>query len=71
MKAEGVPVHTGTAKFDLSLELEEREDRLWGRIEYRTDLFGDRHHPADAGALCEAAGRGGQRSRETDLGVFL
>ncbi len=40
VKAEAVPVHTGTAKFDLSLELEEREDRLWGRIEYRTDLFG-------------------------------
>jgi len=32
-------VKTNTAKFDLSLELEDRPDGLLGRFEYNTDLF--------------------------------
>jgi amino acid adenylation domain-containing protein/non-ribosomal peptide synthase protein (TIGR01720 family) len=32
-------VHTDTAKFDLTFELDERPDRIIGRIEYRCDLF--------------------------------
>ncbi|QSJ14342.1 amino acid adenylation domain-containing protein [Nostoc sp. UHCC 0702] len=32
-------VHTGTAKFDLTLALEERPDGLLGAFEYNTDLF--------------------------------
>ena len=32
-------VQNGTAKFDLTLELGEREDHIIGRFEYSTDLF--------------------------------
>ncbi len=32
-------VHTGTAKFDLTMELDERGGRVIGRVEYRSDLF--------------------------------
>ena len=32
-------VDTGTAKFDLSVELEEKPDGIIGRFEYNTDLF--------------------------------
>jgi len=32
-------IHTGTAKFDLTLELDERPTGLLGHFEYRTDLF--------------------------------
>ncbi len=32
-------VHTGTAKFDLIMDLEESSEELIGRIEYNTDLF--------------------------------
>ncbi len=32
-------IHTGTAKFDLILELEEHSQAIRGRWEYRTDLF--------------------------------
>ena len=32
-------VHTDTSKFDLTLELDERDGRIIGRVEYRTDLF--------------------------------
>ncbi len=32
-------VHTGTAKFDLTLELDERPTGIIGRFEYSTDLF--------------------------------
>ncbi|MDM8558174.1 amino acid adenylation domain-containing protein [Candidatus Parabeggiatoa sp. HSG14] len=32
-------VDTGTSRLDLSLELEERSDGIFGRIEYSTDLF--------------------------------
>ena len=32
-------VQTGTAKFDLTFEVEERESGLIGRVEYATDLF--------------------------------
>ena len=34
-----VDVDTGTAKFDLSLSLEEETERLFGTLEYNTDLF--------------------------------
>ena len=34
-----VPIDTGTAKFDLTLMLEEKEDGLQGWFEYNTDLF--------------------------------
>jgi amino acid adenylation domain-containing protein len=32
-------IHTGTAKFDLTFELDERPEGMIGRIEYSTDLF--------------------------------
>jgi amino acid adenylation domain-containing protein len=32
-------VHTDTAKFDLTLQFEDKGDELIGRFEYRTDLF--------------------------------
>lgn len=32
-------VHTETAKFDLTFELDEREDGILARVEYRTELF--------------------------------
>ncbi|HYG61974.1 MAG TPA: amino acid adenylation domain-containing protein, partial [Thermoanaerobaculia bacterium] len=34
-----LPVQTGTAKFDLTLTLAERESGLEGQVEYATDLF--------------------------------
>ncbi|MBD2772939.1 non-ribosomal peptide synthetase [Iningainema tapete] len=34
-------VDTGTAKFDLTMELDERPEGIIGRIEYSTDLFED------------------------------
>ena len=32
-------IHTGTSKFDLTMELDERRGGVIGRVEYRTDLF--------------------------------
>ncbi len=32
-------IHTGTAKFDLTMELDERPEGIIGRLEYSTDLF--------------------------------
>lgn len=32
-------IHTGTAKFDLTFELDERPEGIIGRVEYSTDLF--------------------------------
>ena len=32
-------IHTGTTKFDLTMELDERPEGIIGRIEYNTDLF--------------------------------
>jgi amino acid adenylation domain-containing protein len=32
-------IHTGTAKFDLLMELDDRPEGIIGRIEYNTDLF--------------------------------
>ncbi|MCP4103950.1 MAG: amino acid adenylation domain-containing protein [Desulfobacteraceae bacterium] len=34
-------IHSGTAKFDLTFELDERQEGIIGRVEYRTDLFDD------------------------------
>ncbi|OGT68161.1 MAG: hypothetical protein A3H43_02485 [Gammaproteobacteria bacterium RIFCSPLOWO2_02_FULL_42_9] len=34
-------VHTGTTKYDLTFDLEERKEGIIGRVEYRTDLFDD------------------------------
>ncbi|MEK6731279.1 MAG: amino acid adenylation domain-containing protein [Pseudomonadota bacterium] len=34
-------VHTGTTKYDLTFELDERKEGIIGRVEYRTDLFDD------------------------------
>lgn len=39
LKISPLPVHTGTAKFDLMLSLEESDTGLGGFIEYDTDLF--------------------------------
>jgi amino acid adenylation domain-containing protein len=39
LKLTPVPVHSGTAKFDLLFSLEENGDGLSGFIEYNTDLF--------------------------------
>jgi amino acid adenylation domain-containing protein len=47
--AEWLDVATGAAKFDLTLELEETEDGLSGRITYATDLF-------DAATIARMAG---------------
>ena len=38
-KLEPLPAHSGTAKFDLMLSLEENDGGLSGFIEYNTDLF--------------------------------
>jgi aspartate racemase len=35
-------VHTGTAKFDLTLELQEMSEEIRGQFEYNTDLFDSR-----------------------------
>jgi amino acid adenylation domain-containing protein len=40
VQASPVEVDTGTAKFDLTLALEETDGRLIGRLEYNCDLFG-------------------------------
>ena len=40
-KLSQLNVDTGTAKFDLTLELDERPEGIIGRIEYNTDLFED------------------------------
>ena len=32
-------IHTDSAKFDLTIELDERENNIIGRVEYRTDLY--------------------------------
>lgn len=53
-------VDTGTSKFDLTLELDEREDGIIGRIEYSTALFDARTIERMAGhfeALLEGASR--------------
>lgn len=34
-------IHSGTAKFDLMFELEERSSGIVGRVEYSTDIFDD------------------------------
>jgi aspartate racemase len=39
LKLSAIGVDTNTAKFDLTLSLEESSDRLYGRMEYCTDLF--------------------------------
>jgi len=39
LKLTPIPVHSGTAKFDLMFSLEENADGLSGFIEYNTDLF--------------------------------
>ncbi|MDZ7268842.1 MAG: amino acid adenylation domain-containing protein [candidate division KSB1 bacterium] len=39
LKLQPLVLDTGTAKFDLTLEIVEREDRLKGAIEYNADLF--------------------------------
>ncbi len=44
LKLPGLTIHplqpdTGTAKFDLILNVVERGDELWGALEYNTDLF--------------------------------
>ncbi|WP_200215665.1 non-ribosomal peptide synthetase [Micromonospora coerulea] len=39
LAVEPVPQDGGTAKFDLSLDLQEIGDRIVGSLEYRTDLF--------------------------------
>ncbi len=46
-----------TAKFDLTLAIEERDGALAGAIEYNTDLFDRRHHPRMAAQLRHAARR--------------
>jgi len=38
-KVSQLEVQTGTSKFDLTLELDEREEQIIGRFEYNTDLF--------------------------------
>lgn len=39
LAARPYPVHTGTAKFDLTLELEDRDGGFGGYLEYNADLF--------------------------------
>ncbi len=39
LKLTPVPAHSGTAKFELTLSLEEMEDGLAGYIEFNSDLF--------------------------------
>jgi len=39
LHSERLPLHNGTAKFDLSLSLTETRDELHGILEYSTDLF--------------------------------
>jgi amino acid adenylation domain-containing protein len=39
LRVQQLPVHNGTAKFDLSLSLTEEAPALAGMLEYRTDLF--------------------------------
>jgi amino acid adenylation domain-containing protein len=39
LKLAPVPVHSGTAKFDLTFSLEETGDGFGGFVEYNTDLF--------------------------------
>jgi natural product biosynthesis luciferase-like monooxygenase protein len=39
LQLEPLLVHTGSAKFDIELNLEERPDELIGLFEYNTDLF--------------------------------
>ena len=39
LELDGMGVETRTAKFDLTLSLEESSDELYGNIEYNTDLF--------------------------------
>lgn len=38
-QVEYFDIHTGTAKFDLTLELDDRATGIVGRLEYSTDLF--------------------------------
>jgi amino acid adenylation domain-containing protein len=39
LEIEVVPVENQTAKFDLTMDLEEQPDRLLGRVEYNADTF--------------------------------
>jgi non-ribosomal peptide synthetase component F len=39
LKLTPLPLHSGTAKFDLMFSLEENGDGLGGFVEYNTDLF--------------------------------
>ena len=41
LSAEPIPVETVTAKFDLTLSVEERKDGLWTAVEFCADLFSD------------------------------
>jgi amino acid adenylation domain-containing protein len=49
LKLTPVPAHSGTAKFDLTLSLEETGDGLAGYVEFNTDLF-------DAGTITRLIG---------------
>ncbi|NJP06331.1 MAG: hypothetical protein HC837_12235 [Chloroflexaceae bacterium] len=55
LAVEHMPVHTGTAKFDLTLLLEERDDGMMAVWEYATDLFADTTIKRMAGHFCRAA----------------
>src|SRR5260370_39291411 len=39
LKSRALPVHSGAAKFDVTLSLEENADGLAGFVEYDTELF--------------------------------
>ncbi|WP_281893155.1 non-ribosomal peptide synthetase [Phytohabitans aurantiacus] len=39
VRCEAIPVHTGTARLDLSFSLGEEDGGVAGSVEYRTDLF--------------------------------
>jgi amino acid adenylation domain-containing protein/non-ribosomal peptide synthase protein (TIGR01720 family) len=41
LAGEFVELETGTAKFDLALDIYEYSDDLWARLEYSTDLFSE------------------------------
>ena len=51
LSVEVLEIHTGTAKFDLSLQFLEREGRLEGWFEYDDELFDGRDDRPDGGTF--------------------
>ena len=64
-------VGSGASKFDLYLDLDDRDEGIIGPVTYNPDLFERGDDWADGGALAAVAGSSGSRSHLPDLAVAV